>query len=250
MSHLPSPPSFQLYCNIQLNQFSSLTIVDKVNNPRSTVQNSMIFPFLDNFLFLLELLVSLFLLLAQLPTPPHPPERFHLFERARAGVGAEGKADPPLSRDTNTWGSIPGPWDHDLSQRQMLNRLSHPGTPRLSFLYSQHLHTSSNSPKNCKNSSNEIKTSGNLGESVLLFSQRHSPCTLHLDSLWLDGCYLGLTWTGTSIHHHPKISFTFSFVRSPVLESPGFSFLVYSRLCLKTSSFTGSLAGFAILWRK
>ena len=24
-------------------------------------------------------------------------------------------------------GSIPGPWDHDLSQRQMHNRLSHPG---------------------------------------------------------------------------------------------------------------------------
>ena len=28
------------------------------------------------------------------------------------------------------WDSIPGPWDHDLSQRQMLNQLSHPGTPR------------------------------------------------------------------------------------------------------------------------
>ena len=26
-------------------------------------------------------------------------------------------------------GSIPGPWDPDLSQRQMLNRLSHPGVP-------------------------------------------------------------------------------------------------------------------------
>ena len=25
------------------------------------------------------------------------------------------------------WDSIPGPWDHDLSQRQTLNRLSHPG---------------------------------------------------------------------------------------------------------------------------
>ena len=24
------------------------------------------------------------------------------------------------------WGPIPGPWDHDLSQRQMLNRLSAP----------------------------------------------------------------------------------------------------------------------------
>ena len=31
------------------------------------------------------------------------------------------------------WGSIPGPWDRDLSQRQMLNWLSHPGTPNLDF---------------------------------------------------------------------------------------------------------------------
>ena len=27
------------------------------------------------------------------------------------------------------WDLIPGPWDHDLSQRQMLNQLSHPGAP-------------------------------------------------------------------------------------------------------------------------
>ena len=26
-------------------------------------------------------------------------------------------------------GSIPGPWDHDLSQRQWLNPLSHKGAP-------------------------------------------------------------------------------------------------------------------------
>ena len=32
-----------------------------------------------------------------------------------------GKAGIPV------WDSIPGPWDHDLSQRQMLNRLSRPG---------------------------------------------------------------------------------------------------------------------------
>jgi len=25
------------------------------------------------------------------------------------------------------WGSVPGPGDHDLSRRQMLNHLSHPG---------------------------------------------------------------------------------------------------------------------------
>ena len=30
-------------------------------------------------------------------------------------------------REAGMRGSIPGPQDHDLSQRQMLNRLSHPG---------------------------------------------------------------------------------------------------------------------------
>ena len=33
---------------------------------------------------------------------------------------------------TSTWGSIPEPWDHDLSWSQMLNWLNHPGAP---FLY-------------------------------------------------------------------------------------------------------------------
>ena len=49
-------------------------------------------------------------------------------ERAQAAVGAEGEgeADCLLSP---MWGSIPGPQDHDLSQRQMLNRLSHLGAP-------------------------------------------------------------------------------------------------------------------------
>ena len=32
------------------------------------------------------------------------------------------------------WDSIPGPWDHDLSRRQMLNWLSHPSALRLSDL--------------------------------------------------------------------------------------------------------------------
>ena len=31
------------------------------------------------------------------------------------------------------WGSIPEPWDHNLRQRQMLNRLSHPGVTILNF---------------------------------------------------------------------------------------------------------------------
>jgi len=36
------------------------------------------------------------------------------------GEEEEGEADCPLSREL-TRGSIPGPWDHDLSQRQMPN---------------------------------------------------------------------------------------------------------------------------------
>ena len=32
---------------------------------------------------------------------------------------------------SQTQGSVPGPWDRDLSSRQVLNRLSHPGTPLL-----------------------------------------------------------------------------------------------------------------------
>ena len=40
----------------------------------------------------------------------------------------EGEADSPLRKD---WmqGSIPRPWEHDLTQRQTLNRLSYPGAP-------------------------------------------------------------------------------------------------------------------------
>ena len=45
----------------------------------------------------------------------------------------EGEADSPLSRELMR-GLIPGSWDHDLSQRQMLNHLSHPGAPGLSLL--------------------------------------------------------------------------------------------------------------------
>ena len=38
----------------------------------------------------------------------------------------EGEADSPLSREPKA-GS--GSRDHDLSQKQMLNRLNHPGAP-------------------------------------------------------------------------------------------------------------------------
>ena len=33
------------------------------------------------------------------------------------------------------WGSIPGPWDHDLGQSLKFNPLSHPGTPLVNFFY-------------------------------------------------------------------------------------------------------------------
>jgi len=43
--------------------------------------------------------------------------RFICQREHRQGEGqAEGEAGSPLSREP-TWGSIPRPWDHDLSQR-------------------------------------------------------------------------------------------------------------------------------------
>ena len=33
------------------------------------------------------------------------------------------------------WDSISGPWVHDLSQRQILSGLSHPGPPNLLFFF-------------------------------------------------------------------------------------------------------------------
>ena len=66
----------------------------------------------------------------------------YLFERERAqtggGVEGVGEADSPLSREP-WWmrGSIPGLWDHDLSSRQMLNRLSHPGARTICILASE-----------------------------------------------------------------------------------------------------------------
>ena len=47
-------------------------------------------------------------------------------------VGVVGKAEGEA--DSQLCGSIPGLWDHDLSQRQTLNQLSHPGTPDLYIL--------------------------------------------------------------------------------------------------------------------
>ena len=56
--------------------------------------------------------------------------------RQREGAEAEGEADSLLSRKPNVGlheGSIPGPQDHDLRQRQMLNQLSHPGAPAIIY---------------------------------------------------------------------------------------------------------------------
>ena len=48
----------------------------------------------------------------------------------------ERKANSLLSRELDM-GSIPGPQDHDLSQRQMLNQLSHPGALRFIRFYTK-----------------------------------------------------------------------------------------------------------------
>ena len=43
------------------------------------------------------------------------------------GGGAEGEADS-TEQEAQCTGTISGPWDHELSQRQMLNQMSHLGT--------------------------------------------------------------------------------------------------------------------------
>lgn len=61
----------------------------------------------------------------------------YLFDRERETKQrkqqAEREAGSPLSREPNMV-SISEPWDHDLSRRQMLNQLRHPGTPKVYFL--------------------------------------------------------------------------------------------------------------------
>ena len=49
-------------------------------------------------------------------------------QREEQGAEGEGEADFPRG-GSRRQGSISGPWDHDLSPRQTLNRLSHPGAP-------------------------------------------------------------------------------------------------------------------------
>ena len=66
----------------------------------------------------------------------------------------------PHSSQSPTWGSIPQPWDHDLSQNQeldaqSLNHLSHPGSASTIFYFNyghKLMHSSnctSQKPKTC-----------------------------------------------------------------------------------------------------
>ena len=51
------------------------------------------------------------------------------------GAEGEGEANSLLSGEPNV-GLHPRTPDHDLSRRQMLNRLSHPGAPKILFFLS------------------------------------------------------------------------------------------------------------------
>ena len=63
--------------------------------------------------------------------------KFLFIWEKREQAWAEGRGRGKGSR-AGTWtgGLIPGPWDHDLSQRQMVNWLSYQGAPHL--LYFKH----------------------------------------------------------------------------------------------------------------
>ena len=62
----------------------------------------------------------------------------HLTETEGSQVGREAgrerRKQAPHWAESLMWTSISGHWDHDLSPRQRLNPLSHPGTPRYLFL--------------------------------------------------------------------------------------------------------------------
>ena len=55
--------------------------------------------------------------------------------RDRESMSREGREkQAPYRAGSPMWGSIPGPWDPDLSQRQSPGHLSHPGGPVVSIL--------------------------------------------------------------------------------------------------------------------
>ena len=58
-------------------------------------------------------------------------EREHERESSRQ---REREKQTPYWSGSLMWDLIPGPWDHDLSQRQTLYQLSHPDTPKQLFL--------------------------------------------------------------------------------------------------------------------
>ena len=75
--------------------------------------------------------------------PPRCPWKdLFIWEKNRACTSRgrnkrRGRNRLPIEQGTPTWGSIPGPWDHDLSPRQTVNQLSHPGTPQRWVYFSE-----------------------------------------------------------------------------------------------------------------
>ena len=59
--------------------------------------------------------------------------------QARGAAEGEGEAGSPPGREPDSQGSIPEPGDHDLSQRQMLKQLGHPGAPKNVLLQRLHV---------------------------------------------------------------------------------------------------------------
>ena len=56
-------------------------------------------------------------------------------ENKHVGVRKREKQSPPTESEHSTGSSVLGPWDHDLSCKQMLNRLSHPSVPTMTHFY-------------------------------------------------------------------------------------------------------------------
>ena len=67
---------------------------------------------------------------------PHSGKRNTVKQYEQGEAGEEERPADWLTAcwvQSPTWGLIPGPWDHDLTWSQMLNWLSHPGTPFFFF---------------------------------------------------------------------------------------------------------------------
>ncbi|XP_059042435.1 thyroid transcription factor 1-associated protein 26 isoform X2 [Mustela nigripes] len=56
-------------------------------------------------------------------------ERESKSEHRQHGRQSQREKQAPCEARSPMWDSIPGRWDHDLSRRQLLNQLSHPGIP-------------------------------------------------------------------------------------------------------------------------